>query len=198
MQATGIGPNDGPRSPPAEEGPLSNSSQLEQVKDAAGDDGHEDNTKVVVDDTNNEAGQEQDIAETANDKDHPANESKSSSLWDVAYEQLRTSDPDLVLRFQRCLAAMTNQAEDVAMGPEFADRTVEEALSRLREAQVERNLHRTSAKVRKYFEGSVKLVIASKDLISGAVAANPYAAMAWSGISIMLPVSSARFGLTLG
>lgn len=50
-------------------------------------------------------------------------------------------------------------------------------------------LNETSATIGKYFDQAVRIIIASKDFIASAVSAKPYAAVAWTGISFLLPVS---------
>lgn len=46
------------------------------------------------------------------------------------------------------------------------------------------------AKVRKYFEQTIKIMLSGKDFVSAAVAFNPYAATAWTGVCFILPVGT--------
>ena len=53
-------------------------------------------------------------------------------------------------------------------------------------------LARKPIKIREYGEKLVKFTMWSKDLISSAVNAEPHAALAWAGISLLLPVCISR------
>ena len=52
------------------------------------------------------------------------------------------------------------------------------------------NLAGTSIKIREYGERIAKFVSWSGDFVSTAVNAQPFAALAWAGVSILLPVGS--------
>ncbi len=58
------------------------------------------------------------------------------------------------------------------------------------------NLAGKSIKVREYGESIAKFVIWSEDIVSTAINAQPFAALAWAGVSILLPVSN--YGQTYG
>ena len=45
-----------------------------------------------------------------------------------------------------------------------------------------------SIKIREYGEKLVKFVVWSKDFISSAISAEPHAALAWAGVTLLLPV----------
>ena len=99
-------------------------------------------------------------------------------------------NPGLVEEFKHCLGISTIDVDDQNLGRPMIDGVAQEALKALTEADdSKKELSRTSAKIRKYFEQAVKVIIASKDFISSAVSANPYAALAWTGVSLLLPVS---------
>ena len=111
------------------------------------------------------------------------------SLWALAYKGLRKAKPELVQKFDFCLGISTG----VTNGQDFVSPSInevaQEALKALKEADDSREkLSRLSAKIRKHFEQAVKIIIASKDFISSAVSTNPYAALAWTGVSLLLPV----------
>ena len=92
--------------------------------------------------------------------------------------------------FSQCLGVVKNET-----GMEsFVDRNIKDvaqkALERLQQKnELKESLKGTSAIIRKYFDQTVKIIIASKDFISLATSANPYAALAWTGVSLLLPVS---------
>lgn len=55
------------------------------------------------------------------------------------------------------------------------------------------NLGSESIKVREQGERIIKFILWSNDFISTAVSAQPYAALAWSGVSVLLPVRFSKF-----
>ena len=112
------------------------------------------------------------------------------SLWDLAYKNLQRANPILVQNFNLYLGLSTTDTEDGNPDYSRIDEVTRKALEGLNDAESSKeSLNKTSATIRKYFEQAVKLVIASKDFISSAVSANPYAALAWTGVSLLLPVS---------
>ena len=117
--------------------------------------------------------------------------STDSSLWALAYSDLRAADPELVLKFEQCLAIDGRSG----LGPALQSTEIEKrALSKINEVNTAKGLMSgKSAKVRKYFEQTVKVILSSQDYISAAVAANPYAATAWTGVCFILPVRAFCF-----
>ncbi|MCJ1238217.1 hypothetical protein MMC14_006206 [Varicellaria rhodocarpa] len=95
------------------------------------------------------------------------------SLRALAYEDLRVMNPELVERFNYCLGIST--ISDKVNG-ESANLSIEKE-----------HLDKTTP-IRKCFEQTIKVIFASKDYISSAVSVNPYAALAWTGISLLLPL----------
>ena len=106
------------------------------------------------------------------------------SLWALAYEDLQQANPDLVKEFENCLGAKTSR-QDLD-----ADSLAQRALQEIDKVELSKTrLHATSAMIRKYFEQALKIVVTSKDFITAIASTNPYAALAWTGISFVLPVS---------
>ena len=109
------------------------------------------------------------------------------TLWALAYKDLRGSNPELVKEFERLLGIRTTGSI-----PEIND-IAHKALEELEKFNASKEkLSNTSGTIRKYFQQAVKVVIASKDFIAAAVAADPHAAIAWTGVSLLLPVSRAE------
>ena len=116
------------------------------------------------------------------------------SLWALAYEDLRVTNPELVERFNDCLgiSIVSDKVKGESADPSI-ERIVQKALQELEQAKnAKKHLDKTSP-VRKCFEQTIKVVSASKDYISSVVSVNPYAALAWTGISLLLPVGKAKF-----
>lgn len=119
------------------------------------------------------------------------------SLWALAYKDLREAQPELVKNFSNCLGISTTGTKDGELVYPDIEGAAHEALEEIKQAKASKEkLSRTSATIRKYFEQIVKVVIASNDFISTAVSANPYAALAWTGVSLLLPVSYSRISVS--
>lgn len=63
--------------------------------------------------------------------------------------------------------------------------------------QLVMNLGNHSVKVREQGEKVIRFIMWSKDIVAQAVTAQPYAALAWSAVSILLPVSPHIGGFVL-
>ena len=115
-------------------------------------------------------------------------------LWTSAYSRLKDQDPELIQEFRRCLGltATDDRAITVIELDEVTKRALEE-LENPEEVKGDK-LSRTKASIRKCFEQTVKVVAASNAFISAAISSNPYAALAWTGVSLLLPVS--RFNIS--
>ena len=115
----------------------------------------------------------------------------SKDLWLQAYEALELREPDLVAAYKRLLAPTIINSADPSLSPELIE-TIINSKSQDREAdQWVINLGKKSVKVREQGEKVIKFILWSKDIVSEALSAQPYAALAWSGVSILLPVSCA-------
>ncbi|MCJ1315728.1 hypothetical protein MMC15_001048 [Xylographa vitiligo] len=111
------------------------------------------------------------------------------SLWVLAYDALQKSNPELAKKFNYCLGLTTTDTDHKIPVLPSIDGVVEKAFKELNETGgSNEKLNKTSTTIRKYFEQTIKIVIASKDYISSAVSANPYAALAWAGVSLLLPL----------
>ena len=107
---------------------------------------------------------------------------RKSSLWALAYECFQRDDPKLARGFGDCLGI---DPLDITAG---LDQVTHKALETIREAQdAKDSLHKTP--LGRYLIKSVEVIIASKDFIGAAVSAEPHAALAWCGVSLLLPVS---------
>ena len=105
-----------------------------------------------------------------------------SSLWALAFERFERDDPKLAKSFSKCLGT---DARDINAG---LAQVVPKALEKIKEAQDSKDrLCKTS--LGRYLKKAVEIIIASKDFIGSAVAAEPHAALAWCGVSLLLPVS---------
>ena len=114
----------------------------------------------------------------------------SKDLWLQAYEALELREPDLVAAYKRCLAPTSTNSADPSLSPELIETIIN---SNLRDREADQwvvNLGKKPVNVREQGEKVIKFILWSNDIVSQALSAQPYAALAWSGVSILLPVSS--------
>ena len=119
---------------------------------------------------------------------------QSRNLWMHAYEALKLRDPDLVTAYERHLTS-ADSSHTVSAFPSLNPKLIEAIIKvKLEDREANRlvvNLGRQPIKVREHDEKILKFILWSNDFISAAVSIQPYAALAWSGVSILLPVSCA-------
>lgn len=102
-----------------------------------------------------------------------------------AYKALEIRDPDLVANYARHL----DPAWDSSTAP--TQSALDFIQQKLQDKEVKKwvfHLGSESIKVREQGEKIIKFILWSNRFISAAVSARPYAALAWSGVSILLPV----------
>ncbi|KAL9480195.1 hypothetical protein ACSS6W_004981 [Trichoderma asperelloides] len=114
-----------------------------------------------------------------------------SKLWNVAYENLREEDGALIAdyekSFQRNIAAGVR--ESLHLKPNMRDqlRTVLE--ERMNEVNKKASkLGKTEVPATEAVQLILKIVDSANDYISSAASANPYTSIAWTGVSLMLPL----------
>ena len=126
-----------------------------------------------------------------NDSRQPEN------LWKNAYEALKARDQDLVEVYTLSLAALNDvqikcpQTSVPDLTPNEINIVVKKRLDYLETKQLMIHLRGKPIKVREQGEKVIKFILWSNDFISTALSTQPYAALAWSGVSILLPVSCA-------
>lgn len=107
-----------------------------------------------------------------------------------AYEALKLRDPGLVTAYERYLTSDDlRRTAFPSLSPELIESIVKPKLDDREASQLVVRLGREPIKVREQGEKIIKFILWSNDFISAAVSAQPYAALAWSGVSILLPVS---------
>ena len=117
-------------------------------------------------------------------------------LWKNAYEALKARDRHLVEDYTLCVAALNDlqhcgQTSLPDLTSDQINIIVRKKLEHREEKQLVIHLREKPIKVREQGEKVIKFILWSNDFISTALSAQPYAALAWSGVSILLPVSCA-------
>ncbi len=115
----------------------------------------------------------------------------SKDLWLQAYKKLESRERDLVAAYKHHLAPTIANSTDSSLSPELIETIIQLNLEDKKANQWVVSLGKKPVKVREQGEKVIKFILWSKDIISQALSAQPYAALAWSGVSILLPVSYA-------
>ena len=115
----------------------------------------------------------------------------SKDLWLQAYEALKLREPDLVAAYEHQLAPTIANPADPPRSPEHIETIIKLNLRHREADQWVVSLGKKPVKVREQGEKVIKFILWSKDIVDQALSAQPYAALAWSGVSILLPVSCA-------
>lgn len=119
--------------------------------------------------------------------------SQREDLWQNAYKALEARNLGLVTGYKLALAALNDSQTDCAQAslPDLIKIVVDKGLQDHEKRRMVIHLGEKPIKVREQGEKVIKFILWSNKFISAAVSAQPYAALAWSGVSILLPVSCA-------
>lgn len=111
--------------------------------------------------------------------------------WTAAFHLFQTKSPDLAASYEKCLASLLDMtADDVKLAvPRSVESIVQTQLERRESKQW--TLPLPSGKtinVRKQTEKLFKLLLFFDPIVKDALSSQPYAALAWSGASMLLSV----------
>lgn len=127
------------------------------------------------------------------EKSQPSTISKSGaakdSLWTLAYHDLRQDNPKLAQQLCDCLGIRNTHDGAGDLVCSDINRVVQGALEEITKSADSEEHSGTALAIRQFPRKAVTIVLASKDFIAAAASANPYTALAWSGVSLHLPVS---------
>jgi ankyrin repeat domain-containing protein 50 len=112
--------------------------------------------------------------------------------WTRAYGIFQSREPELMADYKTHLASLQDDA--AASGDLSTPRSVECIVKQLLEAREKKQwrvpLLQKDVKVRDQAERLAKFLLWSDPIVKNAVSAQPYAALAWSGVSLLLPVGT--------
>jgi hypothetical protein len=112
---------------------------------------------------------------------------KCQDLWKRAFDILQEREPHLVTDYKKHLAPGDNNTDPLETVQSTT--SVVKQLSEDREKKQWRfSFQGKDVKFREVAEKLIKILIWSDGVVKPALSAQPYAALAWSGISILLPV----------
>jgi hypothetical protein len=130
---------------------------------------------------------------TATDQPHELNRASDvpiRELWNLAYEKLREEDAELVQRYETELNVAGGRA---ALETKDSRREQMDAVLRGKVDEVTRDAWKlkfgsSEVPIRDLAGPVLSVLDSANDYITGAVNGNPYASIAWSGVSLLLPV----------
>lgn len=118
-----------------------------------------------------------------------ANENISETLWSQAYKKLEENEAELVEGYKKHLGDLLNGPDSPPSNPATIATLVQQLQEDRQGKQWKLSFRGKEHKIRDQVEKLAKLFVFSDAVIKQAVSAQPYAALAWSGVSVFLPVS---------
>ena len=134
--------------------------------------------------------------ETSTDADG-ATASLPVRLWDRAYDDLRREETDLVDIYEKILSRQLQDGPCSAV-PESQPNTIAQNNSDARRRQMTQLIHAgldktaREAMVKEGLGVAVAVVLSARNIISSAIQAVPQAALAWTGVCLVLEVRLSR------
>ena len=123
----------------------------------------------------------------------------TDDLWAEGYERCKLRDKVLVDDYEKHMKAYTSSA-GTAADDRFSPGEIAGLIKAKREDRDARrltfHLRGETIAIREQGEKIIKFVLWFNSTISSALASQPYASLAWSGVSIILPVSDNPFRKT--
>ncbi|KAL6805396.1 ankyrin repeat-containing domain protein [Trichoderma sp. SZMC 28012] len=115
--------------------------------------------------------------------------------WALAFEMARERENKLMLAYEQYLSSL--QGDSAACGdistPEFIKSVVERAIEDRERKRWRVSLLGTDIEVRAQAERLTKFLLWSESIVTAAVSNQPHAALAWSGVSLLLPLITRGF-----
>jgi hypothetical protein len=111
--------------------------------------------------------------------------------WALAFEIFQNRQPELIADYKKHLASLQDDATASAdfSAPQSFEAIVNRLLEDREKKQWRVSLLGKDVKIREQAEKLTKFLLWSDPIVKSAVSAQPYAALAWSGVSLLLPVS---------
>ena len=105
----------------------------------------------------------------------------AEALWQAAYEKLKQEEPDLAQSFEQVSGTSLNSVEQIHCA-------IRSLLDKREERQWIIAVAGKSINVRATGERLIKFILWSKGIIADGLSSQPHMALAWSGITMLLPV----------
>ena len=122
--------------------------------------------------------------------------SQNIDPWLRAYEIFEKLKPELAADYKKHLASLqgstTTTSADLST-PRSVEAIVKQLLQERENKQWQISLPGKNVKIREQAENLVKFLLWTDPIVKTAVSAQPYTALAWSGVSLLLPVGDRLF-----
>lgn len=115
-------------------------------------------------------------------------------LWDEAYKKIKREQPKLFEHYKCCVVASGDESAtlpplnldnlDIKHREQYLANQIEKRLQTIHEQEW--------STANDVYKKIVKTVLFAKDFVGQAVSNEPHAALAWAGVSMLLPVSGPR------
>ena len=109
-------------------------------------------------------------------------------LWNVAYEKLREENKELLQRYEAELQR-AHEVDSALSRQQQMDAILKQKIEEVERDSWKLKFANSEVPVKNLAEPVLGVISLANDYITGAVSGNPYASMAWSGVSLLLPVS---------
>ncbi|OAA77529.1 Ankyrin repeat-containing domain protein [Akanthomyces lecanii RCEF 1005] len=119
--------------------------------------------------------------------------SVSEDLWARAYQTLSEREPELVKDYEKHVEAVDGGGSGVLANPESVRALVKSLQDRREKAQWKFSVRSKDRKVSDQFEKLVKLLALADGVVKQSLSSQPYAALAWSTVSVFIPLLSGGF-----
>lgn len=115
-----------------------------------------------------------------------------NNLWLKAFEILEKRESELVKDYMKHLRGGNDADVDGAVlsSPDKVKAAISELLTSREDKQWNIHLAGRKIQIREQVDNLVRLLTFSDKIVKDALSAQPYAALAWSGVSMFLPVSA--------
>ncbi len=114
--------------------------------------------------------------------------SVSEDLWLRAYQDLSEREPELVKDYEKHIGAGDGGVSGALSDPDSVQALVKSLQERREKAQWKFSVRSKDHKVSDQLEILVKLLALADGVVKPALASQPYAALAWSTVSVFVPV----------
>lgn len=109
--------------------------------------------------------------------------------WSLGYQEIQEREPALMADYEKHLSSLKSTAGNITLASkESVDSILKRLLDEREEKQWRVALFDKDIKIREQAEKLVKFLIWSDPFVKSALSTQPYAALAWSGVSLLLPV----------
>ena len=117
----------------------------------------------------------------------------SEALWSQAYSALKAKEPDITLAYEHYL----NPDRGSFKPAERMEGIIHQLYNGRKMDELKIKLGGKSFRIREIGENIINFIWESKDFVTSIANVEPHAALAWAGVSQLLPVRPPRISLTI-